>query len=87
MKNEFNDEILDINDASLELTTEMLDFENDIKVSNEIDEMLDFIDLDTKNEDLTCELSLDDIIENITDNKEPNIVPNNVVAIPRYKSS
>lgn len=87
MKNEFNDEILDITDTSLELTTEMLDFENDIKVSNEIDEMLDFIDLEPKNDDLTVELSLDDILENISETKEPKVEIEANKELEEYKPS
>lgn len=49
---------------SNEETVEMLDFENDIKVSTEIDEMLDFIDITPKEKQ---KQELDKLLDNISD--------------------
>lgn len=47
---------------SLDATTEMLDFENDVKVSTEIDEMLDFIEITPKE---TQKEELDKLLDNV----------------------
>ena len=65
-------ETLSLDDTPLltDDTVEMLDFEADKKVSNEIDEMLDFIDLSDNKETKKDEQNLDDLLKNV--NKDTN---------------
>ncbi len=73
-------DLVDISeDESIELsaqeTVEMLDFENDIKVSSEIDEMLDFIEITPKksqNEELEELLDTVSNSETVLKIEEPN---------------
>ena len=65
-------ETLSLDDTPLltDDTVEMLDFEADKKVSNEIDEMLDFIDLSDNKETKKDEHNIDDLLKNV--NKDTN---------------
>lgn len=66
-------EILDFNDeSSLKDKTEVLDFAADIKISNEIDEMLDFFDINEENTDEKVNQNID-IITNLNDNNNVKI--------------
>ena len=77
-------ETLSLDDTPLltDDTVEMLDFEADKKVSNEIDEMLDFIDLSDNKETKKDEQNLDDLLKNV--NKDTN---NNVLLLESHDSS